>query len=151
MVTRTGTETHFATLVQDFVSEQVEASTLCRRAERALETPPARAIVAEMAADHERDLTYLRGLAEAFGVEVPEHGTPHEARTLGRLRLAHRRDDDREVLAVVHDAEDRLGAAYERALTNTALPETYRPLFEATSRALRRHRQRLDAVEGVAA
>lgn len=151
MATRTGTETHFATLLQDFVSEQVEASTLCRQAARALETTPARDVLADLAGLHERDLHRLRELAAEFGVEVPEHGTLHEARTLGRLRLACRREDERGVIAVVHDSEDRLGAAYERALRNTTLPDTYRPFFEATSRALRRELRRLDEMEGVAA
>jgi len=150
MVSRTGTETHVATLVQDFLREQMEATTLCRDAERALEGTTARDVVSELLDIHERELGELRGLATEFGVELPERGTHHEARTLGRLQLACRRDGDDEVLAVVHDVEDRVGAAYDRALTNTALPDTYRPLFEAASRALRQPRDRLHAVEQIA-
>jgi len=150
MVSRTGTETHVATLLQDFVREQMEATTLCRDAERALEGTTARDVVSELLNIHERELGELRGLATEFGVELPERGTHHEARTLGRLQLACRRDGDDEVLAVVHDVEDRVGAAYDRALTNTALPDTYRPLFEAASRALRQPRDRLHAVEQIA-
>jgi len=150
MVSRTGTETHVATLVQDFLREQMEATTLCRGAERALEGTTARDVVSELLDIHERELGELRGLATEFGVELPERGTHHEARTLGRLQLACRRDGDDEVLAVVHDVEDRVGAAYDRALINTALPDTYRPLFEAASRALRQPRDRLHAVEQIA-
>jgi hypothetical protein len=150
MVSWTGTEAHVATLVQDFLREQMEATTLCRDAERALEATTAHDLVSDLADVHERELGELRELAATFGVELPERGTHREASSLGRLRRARRRDGDDEVLAVVHDVEDRLGAAYDRALTNTTLPDAYRPLFEAASRTLRRHRERLDAVERAA-
>lgn len=150
MVTWTGTEAHIATLVQDFLREQMEATTLCRDAERALDATTAHELVADLVKVHEDELSELRALAAQVGVELPERGTLHEARSLGRLRRAGRRGGDDGILAVVHDVEDRLGAAYDRALTNTVLPDTFRPLFEAASQTLRRHRERLDAVERVA-
>jgi hypothetical protein len=151
MVTMIGTELSLATLVEDFLHQQVEASDVCRRAASWLADPLARDVVVAFAGIHDRDLSQLRKLAGACGAHPPERGTDHEAQTLGQLELAHARDGDAAVLAAVARVEDAVIEAYERVLANTALPESLAPLFANALDELRRRRERLTAALRLAA
>lgn len=150
MVTTIGTELAFPTLVEDFLHQQVEASDVCRRAAGWVQDPLARDIVTALAGIHHRDLAELRRLADACGAPPPERGTDHEAQTMGQLELARERHGDGALLAAVAQVEDEVIRAYERVLTNTALPAELLPLFENALAELRRRRERLDAARRLA-
>ena len=151
MVTMIGTELSLATLVEDFLEQQVEAADVCHRAKAWLADPLARDIVVALAGIHDRDVARLRKLAHACGAQPPEHGTNRGAQILGRLQLAHRLDGDGAVLAAVVRVEDEVIEAYERALKNTVLPENMAPLFASAVEELRRRRERLNGALRLAA
>lgn len=151
MMTMIGTELSLATLVEDFLHQQVEAADVCHRAAGWLADPLARDVVVAFAGIHDRDLAQLRKLAGGCGAHPPERGTDHEAQTLGQLQLAHARDGDAAVLSAVARVEDEVIEAYERVLTNTALPESLAPLFANALDELRRRRERLTAALRIAA
>jgi hypothetical protein len=151
MVTMVGTEISLATLVEDFLHEQVEAASACRRAATFLVDPTARDVVGALAGIHERELDLLRSLGLGCGAHPPERGTGHEAQTFGQLKLAREYDGDRAILDEVAQVEDEVIVAYERALTSTVLPEHIRPAFKQALDELRRRRRRLAAAQRLAA
>ncbi len=151
MVTMIGTELSLSTLVEDFLQQQVEACDVCRRAAGWLEDPLARDVVVAFAGIHDRDLIQLRKLAGECGAHPPDRGTGRAAQTLGQLQLAHGSDGDAALLAAVARLEDDVIEAYERVLTNTALPATLVPLFSDALDELRRRRERLGAALRLAA
>lgn len=143
MVAMIGTATAMPTLLEDFIRVQLEAIAACRTAIPLLGGPDERALVLRLRENHERHLTELRRLATIHRVHVPDSGTPHEARTIGRIRLAHRRGGDGAVLEALDQALHEAADSYDRALRNAALTESTRPLFQRAATDLRRHRVRL--------
>jgi hypothetical protein len=151
MVMMLGTEPTLPRLVEDFLRQQVEACDVCRRAAGWLDEPLARDVVVALAGIHDRDVVQLRKLAGECGAHLPEHGGDHAARTLGHLELAHAREGNAALLAVVAAVEDDVIAGYERVLANTTLPDDLRPLFEDALDELRRRGERLSAARRIAA
>jgi uncharacterized protein (TIGR02284 family) len=151
MVTMIGTELSLATLIEDFLQQQVDASDVCHRAARWLADPLARDVVVAFAGIHDRDLEQLRRAAGNCGAHPPEGGGEHAAQRLGQLHLAHQSDGDAAVLMAVARVEDEVIEAYERALANTALPLSLEPLFANALEELRRRRERLNAALRLAA
>ena len=151
MVALIGTATSLPTLLEGFMRLNLEAIAACRTAVPFLAGPDERALVIGLRDDHERHLAELKGLARIYGANVPDNGTMHEARTIGRIRLAHRRGGDGAVLAAVETAASEAIYAYERGLRNAALPDSLRPAFERALGDLRRHRLRLGDAARLAA
>lgn len=143
MVALIGSATALPTLLEDFIRVQLEAIAACRTAIPLLSGPDERAMVVGLKHDYERHVEELRRLAAAHRTAIPEHGTPHEARTIGRIRLAHRRGGDGDVLEALAVALREASEAYDRALRNAALGEATRPLFQRAAADVRRHRVRL--------
>ncbi len=151
MVALIGTATSLPTLLEGFMRVQLEAIAACRTAIPFLAGPDERALVVALKHDHERHLAELKTMARMHGANEPDSGTMHEARTIGRIRLAHRRGGDGEVLEAVSLSAAGAIDAYERALRNAALPDSCRPAFERALADLRRHRLRLGEAARLAA
>ncbi len=146
MVALIGTATGTATMLQDFVRLQHEMIAACRTTLELVTGAAEREAVATLSDDCERHMAEFRRLATVHDVCLTDAGTPHEARTIGSIRLAHRRGGDGAALEVLAGALAEARAAYDRALRNAALTETTRPLFKRAVRAVRRHHLGLDEV-----
>lgn len=144
MAAMIGTEISMGTLVQDFLKVEVEGFSACRCALPYLADPDERERVLHLGRVHERHAKLLRSLAESYGVTAAVEGTAFEARTIGRIRLAHTDGGDGAVLTALGDAEAAAIRAYERALQSTTLPARTRPLFENALDDLRRERAHVE-------
>ncbi|MFP4270625.1 MAG: hypothetical protein ACLFTL_08690 [Alphaproteobacteria bacterium] len=135
--------------------ELADAATVCRLAARALDSADAAGIVSALAGIHERDLAHLRRLRakvahaapEAAGATPVDDGMAGErARAArGRVQLAHSRDGDRAVLAIVRETQERVSRVYERMRDDLALPGEFRTLAGAALEELHRRHRRLEA------
>ncbi len=151
MVALMDTATSLPTLLDGFVRVQHEAVAACRAAVPLLSGPDERALVLGLRQDSESHLNELRRMAALHGLAVTDRGTPHEAQTIGRIRLAHRRGGDAEVLqALARGLRDAV-SAYERAFRNTALTETTLPIVQRAAADLKRHCARLGDAARLAA
>jgi len=146
-----GTATCAPTLLEDFMHVELEVIGACRAAIPALNGVDERALVAGLRDEHEESLRQLKRLTMRFGAETPEDGTAHEARTLGRIKLAARRGGDGSVLDALDVALAQAAAAYGRGLRNAALPETMVPILTRSLENVERHRLALRRAASLAA
>jgi len=133
MAAMIGTATCAPTLLEDFLHVELEIIGACRTAIPALAGPDERAMVVALRDEHLEHLRQLERLAARFNAYCPEDGTIHEARTIGRIKLARRRGGDGRVLDALDLALGEAVAAYARGLRNAALPESMRAVL-ATAR-----------------
>jgi hypothetical protein len=146
-----GTATGAATLLEGFLHIELEIIAACRTAIPALAGPDERAMVVALRDDHEERLGQLKRLAASLKAHCPEGGTAHEARTLGRIKLARRRGGDGAVLHALDMALGDAATAYRRGLRNAALPDAMHLILAASLESLERRRTELREAARLAA
>lgn len=144
MVTTVGTESSFASLVEDLLLLEHDAIAAYEQTIDKLERADFKQQIAAFKADHDRHVQELTAMAQQVGATAQRDGDMKQMLTTGKIKLASLMGD-RTILAAMRTNEEDTVTAYDRASRFADLPTDARTVFERAHQDELRHREWMSA------